>query len=161
MHIETCSERFLTTYLVNHSCWPLGYSMWCVFGITKKASWTQDPLVTNFRPSWRLSPFILFNVVLAAKQFHLISLLPPPLTDSIVFSDLMASPSHLQKYRWPLWPRRRAYRRMDAVQTLSLRLPAAGLRRKQTENRTHIKTVWQQHASDLDCNCFCKADSLR
>lgn len=145
--------------------WPLGYFMWCVFGINKKKNnWTQDPpLVTNFRLSWRLFPFILFNVLvlLAAKQFHIISLLPQPLTNSIVVSKLMASPSHLQTYRWSLWPRRRAYRKVDAVQTLSFRLPAAGLRRKQTENRTHIKTVWQERAPGLDCSCFYKADSLR
>lgn len=174
--------RDISDHLVNHLCWPLRYSLWCVFGITEKPihafisllallytcvpSWTLNSLVTNLRLSWKLFLFILIScctvkVVLAAKQFRIISLLPQPLTDSIVFSELMASPSHLQTYCWSLWPRQRAYRKMDAAQTLSFRLPAAGLRRKQTENRTHIKTAQQQRAPGLDCNCFYKADSLR
>lgn len=132
-------------YLLNHHYWSNGYSFWCVLVVTvslEKPNYTQDSVVTNFRLSWRLFPFILFNapVVLAAKQFHIASLPPQPLTDCIVFVELMASPSHLQIYRWSLWPNPRRYRKMDAVQTLCFSLPAAGLRRKQAENRTHIKS---------------------
>lgn len=111
----------------------------------EKPNCTQGPLVTDVGLSWRLFPFILFNVtvVRAAKQLHITSLPPQPLTDFIVFLELMASPFHLQIYQWSMWPNWGTYRKTDAVQTLSFRLPAAGLKRKQTESRTQIQRQQQ------------------
>lgn len=110
----------------------------------EKPNCTQGTLVTNVGLSWRLFPFILFNVtvVRAAEQLHITSLPPQPLTDFIVFLELMASPFHLQIYHWSMWPNWGTYRKTDAVQTLSFRLPAAGLKRKQTESSSsgHLST---------------------
>lgn len=138
----------------------------------EKPNCTQDPLVTNVGLSWRLFPFILFNVtvVRAAKQLHITSLPPQPLTDFIVFLELMASPFHLQIYHWSMWPNWGTYRKTDAMQTLTFRkqdtntAAAAGTCLRMEPCRINIlksllSYLWQKlkiTIAQLTLECYCQ-----